>query len=162
LFTRNGQNLVFVSNKLDAVWVTFRPAPGKAKRSDKLDCWECALFRNEGDVLSSHLIKEAHSLSIAIWGQPPPDGFITFVKPDKIRSSNPGCCYKKAGWTADGVSKSGLPRFRAPELHGVCSLINWSYRGKRGGKLRKELESNGVILRETIVHFTDFPERKPL
>lgn len=68
LFTRNGQNLVFITEDKLAVWVTFRPTPGKATRSDKLDAWECALFRNDGPYKSSVLIREAVLLSCAIWG----------------------------------------------------------------------------------------------
>lgn len=34
-FTRNGQNLVFVTPDLLAGWVTFRPTPGKAQRQDR-------------------------------------------------------------------------------------------------------------------------------
>lgn len=33
-FTRNGQNLVFLTADARAVWVTFRPTPGKAVRQD--------------------------------------------------------------------------------------------------------------------------------
>jgi len=36
-----------------------------------------------------------------------PDGMLTYVAPKKIRSSNPGCCFKKVGWTQVGLSKDG-------------------------------------------------------
>ncbi len=32
----------------------------------------------------------------------------TFVNPDKIRSINPGCCFIKAGWHREGMTKGGL------------------------------------------------------
>lgn len=57
-FTRNGQNLVFITPDKLAVWVTFRPTPGKAVRPDKRDAWECSMFRNEGPILSSLLSKK--------------------------------------------------------------------------------------------------------
>jgi hypothetical protein len=44
-----------------------------------------------------------------VWNVPEPElGMITFVNTDKVRSSNPGCCYKKAGFRHVGESKGGL------------------------------------------------------
>lgn len=139
-FTRNGQNLVFITADLLAVWVTFRPTPDKAVRADKLNAWECALFRNEGPHLSRELIREAHLLSAALWGVIPKDGLITFIKPDAVASSIPGYCYRRAGWRRKGVSSDGKPRLHAPLLIGaVPSWKEWHWHGKRGGKLRQEL-----------------------
>ncbi len=139
-FTRNGQNLVFLTPDLRALWVTFRPTPGKATRSDKLDAWECALFRNVGPFLSSELIIDAVLLSMALWGPLPKDGFITFVKPECVRSSNPGYCYKRAGWTSFGTAVDGKPRLKAPTYPYTAPLSCWSWLGDRGGKLRREIE----------------------
>lgn len=139
-FTRNGQNLVFITADGLAAWVTFRPTPGKAERKDKLDAWECALFRNEGPHLSSLLIREAEELSVALWGQLPRDGFITFVRGDKVRSTNPGCCYKKAGWAHIGFSPKGYYTFRAPPRPPPRPFWEWQWKEGRGGKLRKMLE----------------------
>lgn len=146
-FTRNGQNLIFVTADARAAWITFRPTEGKAERQDKLQAWECALFRNEGPHLSSRLIREAALLTFAIWGPPPRDGLITFVRADRVRSTNPGCCYLKAGWERDGVSSKGYLRFRAPVVV-PPALSLWSWKGARGGKLRRELEEAGVRLTE--------------
>lgn len=144
-FTRNGQNIVFVTPCLRAAWISFRPTPGKAERKDKLEAWECALFRNEGAGLSSDLIREATLLTYALWGHPPADGLITFVKPAAIRSTNPGFCYLMAGWRRDGVSRKGLPRLRAPDWADVALEIprisEWQWRGARGGRLRDGLET---------------------
>jgi len=144
MFTRNGQNIVLITSDLRAVWVTFRPTPGKAVRSDKLDGWECALFRNEktlgGRVLSSQLITEAVELSYSIWGTPGPDGFFTFIKPKCIKSINPGYCYKKAGWKRTGCARDGKPRLTAPIPLVVRPIFIWSFNGDRGGKLRLEIE----------------------
>jgi len=145
MFTRNGQNLVFLTPDLLAVWVTFRPTPGKAVRSDKLEAWECALFRNTGPFLSSELIIDAVLLSMAIWGPVPKDGFITFVKPDKVKSPNPGYCYKKAGWKITGQSK-GKPRLTSPSYAFSPELSHWKWLDGRGGKLRKAIgDSNGTV-----------------
>jgi len=144
LFTRNGQNLVFMTTDRRAVWVTFRPTPGKATRPDKLDCWECAMFRNESAfgrlVLSSELIREAVELSCAIWGPFPRDGFITYVRPDRVKSRNPGYCYLMAGWKRCGSSSDGKPRFDAPSPAVVRPWFAWSFKEDRGGLLRERLE----------------------
>lgn len=139
-FTRNGQNLVFITAGNDAVWVTFRPTPGVAVRPDGLDCWECAPFRNIGSVLSSALIREAVLLSYALWGQPGVNGFITYVKPDAIlNQSLPGYCFRRAGWKRVGQAKDGKPMFRAPKPSVVPQWTEWGWKNERGGKLRREL-----------------------
>lgn len=62
----------------------------------------CAIFRNESNVLSSQLIIEAEKVAQQRWsGQ----RLYTYVNPRKIRSENPGCCFKKAGWRVCGVTK---------------------------------------------------------
>ena len=124
-WTRNGQNLVFVTANGLAVWCTFRPTPGKATRPDGLDAWECTMFRNEGGGLSSELIQEAHLLSLALWGATPRDGLITFIRPDRVRSRNPGYCYKRAGWAVNGAARDGKPRLRAPEVD-PGAVPHWS------------------------------------
>ncbi|GEL75181.1 hypothetical protein [Myxococcus virescens] len=139
-FTRNGQNLVFITADALACWVTFRPTPGKAVRPDGRDVWECALFRNEGPHLSSALIREAVALTCALWGTPPPGGIVTFVRPDKVDSGLPGYCYRRAGWRRKGASKDGKPMFRAPRIGVVPDWREWAWSGDRGGKLRRALE----------------------
>lgn len=139
-FTRNGQNLVFVTPDLLAGWVTFRPTPGKAQRQDGLDAWECALFRNTGPIRSSKLIREAVLLSCALWGELPPDGLITYVRPSCVKTTIPGYCYRCAGWRRVGYSSDGKPMFRAPRPASIPSLDDWRWRGGRGGKLRRYIE----------------------
>jgi len=55
----------------------------------------CAVFRNEGDFLSSMLIKEAEELA---WRKWPNERLYTYVNGQKIRSHHPGYCFIKAGW----------------------------------------------------------------
>lgn len=138
-FTRNGQNLVFVTADKKAAWVTFRPTPGKAIRADKLDAWECALFRNEGPVRSSVLIREAVLLSCALWGPIPPDGFVTFIKQDAVQTDLKGYCYRRAGWRHWGYASDGKLRLRAPRPDTWPDWSSWEWKGERGGKLRREL-----------------------
>lgn len=66
----------------------------------------CAVFRNEGSTLSSDLIREADELAWTRW--PNENRHFTYVDGSKVRSSNPGCCFIKAGWRRCGVSKGGL------------------------------------------------------
>jgi len=74
------------------------------------------LFRNEGPRLSSELIREATQITLEVF-----EGrqLISFVEPGKIRSTNPGCCYKLAGWKLIGETPAGHGRganlvFEAP------------------------------------------------
>ena len=55
----------------------------------------CAVFRNEGPILSSTLILEAEQLA---WGRWPGERLYTYVDARKIRSTNPGYCFLMAGW----------------------------------------------------------------
>ena len=55
----------------------------------------CAVFRNETNTLSSELILEAEILARKKW--PGEDRFYTYIDPKRV-SSNPGYCFKKAGW----------------------------------------------------------------
>lgn len=94
-----------------AGWVWWHPKLGVAERKDGFTgWWQCSFFRNESDRLSSELIQEAIPWVIEAWGLPP-FGFDTYVWPDKIRSTNPGYCYQKAGWTlTDHWTQDGKKR----------------------------------------------------
>ena len=144
LFTRNGQNLVFITAEGSAVWVSFRPTPGKAVRLDKRNCWECSLFRNESNYLSSDLIREAVRLTWALWGKPTPGGLITFIRPDKTakrrsKRAQAGACYIHAGWLPDTPSSDGKPCLRAPSLTEIPLPFDWQFARNRGGLLRNRL-----------------------
>lgn len=65
----------------------------------------CAIFRNEGPHLSSELILEAEQLA---WSKWPGERLYTYVNPKKIRSCNPGYCFKQAGWKVCGHTKRGF------------------------------------------------------
>ena len=97
-----------------AVWLTHWPRPELAL--DGLDAWRCSLFRNEApqELLSSSLIQAAMTLTAALWRDRPADGWLTWVDPARIRSANPGYCFKQAGWTLDRAwSHPRLLRLRA-------------------------------------------------
>ncbi len=63
----------------------------------------CAIFRNEDAGLSSDLIRAAMPLAWGKWG---PQRLYTYVNPRRVRSSNPGCCFLKAGWRRAGYTKT--------------------------------------------------------
>lgn len=100
LFTRPGHNLVLRNADGTAVIVFW-----KGIRDDNLDCWEITLFRNESNELSSKLINEAIKTVLNEWGKPPKEGIITFVDQHKIKSKNPGYCFKVCGFKQIGLTK---------------------------------------------------------
>ncbi len=63
----------------------------------------CAVFRNESRHLASDLILEAMRLG---WERWPGTRFYTYVNPRKVRSTNPGYCFLRAGWSRCGVTKT--------------------------------------------------------
>lgn len=73
----------------------------------KQDGIECAVFRNEAPSvwLSSELIRQADAIADYIW---PSQRHYTKVSKAAVRSANPGCCFKKAGWRSCGTTKGGL------------------------------------------------------
>lgn len=68
--------------------------------------WNCAIFRNESAVLSSHLITQAVGATLARWGAPPPLGMVTMIQSDAVRSGGAGRCYIEAGFELVGVTRS--------------------------------------------------------
>ena len=101
LFVGPGRKLVLLAGDGDAlfVWRQFicdidPPQSG----------YNCAIFRNESTILSSLLIHEAVGVALTLWGR---ERCWTLVNPAKIRSTNPGYCFLKAGWQRCGVSRTG-------------------------------------------------------
>jgi hypothetical protein len=83
-----------------AAWISHYPRADLAL--DGLDAWRCTLFRNEGPRLSSDLIREAMNDTELLRSDiRPRDGWLTYVEPRKLRSTNPGYCFLAAGWRRD-------------------------------------------------------------
>lgn len=100
LFAGVGEKTVLITPDEDAVFVwrrQFIPSDGQAGVC-------CSLFRNESQFLSSLLIEEACQIAWRRWGAV---RLFTYVKPDAIRSTNPGYCFKRAGFRYCGLNKSG-------------------------------------------------------
>jgi hypothetical protein len=76
-----------------------------------LDGWTCSIFRNTGGGLSSDLVLAAELELVAadvrgdLAAPCGPDGMLTYVQPSKVRSTNPGYCFKIVGWTKRGYGK---------------------------------------------------------
>lgn len=99
LFVGPGEKTVLIGHDDRAlfVWRRFIDASGQLGVN-------CAVFRNESQVLSSLLITDAETFAWARW---PGERLYTYVNPHRIRSSNPGCCFRKAGWQTCGTTKGG-------------------------------------------------------
>jgi hypothetical protein len=102
-FAYSGRKLVLRDALGDVLFVWMYPDP--ALRMDGQVGYNCAIFRNESARRSSEIILEAEQFAVAKWG---PGRAYTYVNPKKIRSSNPGYCFKRAGWTQIGFSQGGM------------------------------------------------------
>lgn len=99
-FMPPGQTLVLVSHDDLAVWGWHRPHPSSGiQLMSGLSGWTCCLFRNTGPTLSSTLILDAERALASKYQDCGPDGMLTYVWDAKVRSVNPGFCYKLAGWS---------------------------------------------------------------
>lgn len=96
-----GERLILISKDHTALFVWRK----ERYRRDNQEGVNCAVFRNEGEVRSSDLIREAE---LHAWRRWPRARLFTFVNPRKIRSTNPGCCFKFAGWRRCGTSTKNL------------------------------------------------------
>lgn len=93
LFVGPGEKMVLMTPEGGAlfVWRKFIDRRGETGIN-------CAVFRNERPdlYLSSELIREAMELA---WQRWPEERLYTYVNSRRIRSTNPGYCFIRAGWT---------------------------------------------------------------
>lgn len=107
-FVPPGRCLVLLTEQADALWVSSWPF-AQYVRHAWAGAWVCSLFRNEGAVLSSDLIRAAVAATRWYWPDVPSLGMVTFVDKDKTRRKrDPGRCYRKAGWAHVGYTAGGL------------------------------------------------------
>ena len=102
-FVGQGEKMVLLTATNDALFV-WRRGFQKMWGMDNQEGICCSIFRNEGSILSSTLIQEAMELA---WSRWPSQRLFTYVQPSKIRSINPGYCFKVAGWMQCGWNKDG-------------------------------------------------------
>lgn len=97
LFVGPGEKMVLMTSDQSALFVWRKFVSG-----DGQEGINCAIFRNEGPLLSSSLILEAETMAHKRWGN---ERLYTYINPKKIKSENPGYCFKIAGWKVCGVTK---------------------------------------------------------
>lgn len=97
LFCGPGEKLVLRTWGGDAcfVWRKFKDDSGQTGINSEV-------FRNESAHLSSRLIRQADAIADRIW---PGERHYTYVNEERVRSKNPGCCFRVAGWRRCGVTK---------------------------------------------------------
>lgn len=96
-----GQKMVLITPDGQAlfVWRKFRSM-------DHQEGVNCAVFRNEGQSLSSELIRAADALA---WERWPGERLYTYVDPSSTkRKRDPGRCFLRAGWQHYGWTPKGL------------------------------------------------------
>lgn len=120
-FMPPGQTLVLLSMMHDAVFGWWRPHPDSGiVAMNKLDGWTCTIFRNESGLLSSEMIISAETALVNLHNCGP-NGMLTYVWGAKVRSTNPGYCFIRAGWKPIGFSADGKKRLlqKSFELAGI-------------------------------------------
>lgn len=100
-FVGPGEYLALLTPAADAGFVWRKIA----FRRDDQHGVECSIFRNEGPTRSSDLIRAAMGLA---WQRWPGERLFTYVDGAHVRSTNPGFCFRAAGWRNAGVSARGL------------------------------------------------------
>lgn len=97
LFVGPGEKMVLLTAACDALFVWRKFLSGDGQQGIN-----CAVFRNEGPLLSSFLIEEACRLA---WQRWPGERLYTYVNPRKVQSSNPGYCFLVTGFAKEGITK---------------------------------------------------------
>lgn len=107
LFCGPGEKIVLRTGSGDAVfvWRKFIDECIDERTGCSQGGIACAVFRNEGPILSSDLIRQADAIADCVWTD---TRHYTYVNPKSVRSSNPGFCFKCAGWKQCGETKGGL------------------------------------------------------
>lgn len=97
LFCGPGEKLVLRTWEGDAcfVWRKFKDDSGQ-------EGVNCAVFRNESAHLSSELVQQADAIADYCW---PGERHYTYVNASRVKSTNPGYCFKLAGWKKCGITK---------------------------------------------------------
>lgn len=101
-FCYSGRKLVLRDTQGLVVFVWMFPDP--ELRMDGQTGYNNALFRNESARRSSEIILEAERMAFDKWG---PNRCYTYIDAARVRSANPGYCFKVAGWRFVRLSAGG-------------------------------------------------------
>jgi hypothetical protein len=107
LFVGPGDKLVLRTERADAVfvWRKFTDDCIDQRTGRKQEGVNCAVFRNEGEHLSSSLVVAADAIADEVWTD---RRHYTYVNSQAVASRNPGYCFIAAGWRRCGMTKGGL------------------------------------------------------
>lgn len=112
-FVPPGRCLVLRTDDYGALWVTSWPYAEYVKHA-WAGAWVNSLFRNESDVRSSRLIRQAVAATLWRYGKPPTQGMVTFISRKHVKGTRVrgrtvyGWTYHKAGFRTVGETKGGL------------------------------------------------------
>jgi hypothetical protein len=112
-FVPPGRCLVLKTADGSAAWITSWPVADYVQHA-WAGAWVNSLFRREGGPhLASDLIRLAVAHTRARWPQVPDLGIVSFVDAGQTEDKEvPGWCYRRAGWTHVGYTRSGLYAFQ--------------------------------------------------
>lgn len=129
-FTGVGREIVLVTDCGRAVWAcVYQATPmvrgsgqsrGRVGETDRKAryLWRNMMFRNLGAGLSSELIKSALDRTYEEWikryGGLPAERLRTEVDTTRVKSANPGYCYRMAGWEPDKIVRGKLYLYAPP------------------------------------------------
>jgi hypothetical protein len=129
-FTGVGQEVVFLHESGRAVWACVRQRTPSARgtggsrgRTGTTDSapryiWRNMLFRNLYAGVASDLILSATEATYTAWlaryGSLPPERLRTEIGIASVKSSDPGRCYRIAGWENDRVVRGKLYMWAPP------------------------------------------------
>lgn len=106
LFVGPGEKLVLRTERGNAcfVWRNFVDDCIDQRTGKPQEGVNCAVFRNEGEHLSSSLVVAADAIADLVWTD---SRHYTYVDCTKVASANPGYCFIVAGWRRCGWTASG-------------------------------------------------------
>lgn len=109
-FVGPGEHIVLRTFDADALFVWRRFIDDAKPKQHGINC---AVFRNEGAIQSSELVRQADAVADFAW---PGARHYTYVNAARIRSTNPGFCFLRAGWKHCGFTQGGLLILERPPI----------------------------------------------
>lgn len=116
-FVPPGSCLVLATPNYDAIWVTSFPMAEYVKHA-WAGAWMCSMFRNESQYKASDLIRSAVAATRWFYGEPPPQGMVTFIDPRHVKPTmvhgtpTYGWTWLRVGFRYVGKTQGGLLAFQ--------------------------------------------------